>query len=362
MISMIKRLISVLIIGFLTGISFTSFCQGTELGVSVGTEYGFLLPHRSKMQHLVKGHTSNVQIGAVFQTDETKPWAEAFHYPKINVDFIFADLGNPEVLGRVFGLRSSIYLPYFKKKGWSFGSKIGTGIGYVTKRYDKKFNPKDIAIGSHINFLATIGFELEKKFKRNAFSLEMNMSHLSNGAYKLPNLGVNLVFLGVSYTHYLKKLETKQTFTKNMNPQPLHSWQFFIQAIASTKQIYPTGGNNYGILGVTNFTQFKAGKKCKIEGGIDLNYNQSIVVEEYGDHKSANFQMGIYSAYVLSISRLQILIGMGRYLINPLNPRGMWYHKFGGRIRITEKLWGNITIKSHWAKADYFEYGLTYRW
>src|SRR5690554_7947740 len=69
-----------------------------------------------------------------------------------------------------------------------------------------------------------------------------------------------------------------------------------------------------------------------------------------------NFQVGVYGAYVLPIHKFHMFVAMGRYLYKPLYPAGMWYHKFGGRFQIIDKLWANISIKSHWAKADYFEY------
>jgi hypothetical protein len=140
-------------------------------------------------------------------------------------------------------------------------------------------------------------------------------------------------------------------------------WKIYTEIIASTKQIYPTGGRNYGIIGISNFIQYQFKPKCVVEGGLDAVYNQSIIDEKLGDFASRdNFQVGVYGAYVLPIHKLQLLLGMGGYIINPVNPNGSVYHRFGTRFKIGKNLYANITIKSHWAKADYFEYGIIYRW
>lgn len=330
-------------------------------GIQLSSKYGFLLPHRSTMGHLLQGHTKFIEAGAVFQMEGKQHWHHHFNMPTVSFMFNYMDFGNREVLGQGFGVQIATYLPYFRKKGWSFGSRLGAGIGYVTKKFDQLENPKNNAIGSNINALVTVGFKVEKQFKKDALAVEINMSHLSNGAYKLPNLGLNLPMLGIQYTHYFDDL----IYADLNSDAPIlgKKWDWFTQLIVSTKQIYPTGGSNYGIISLTNFVHYNHGLKCKVEMGIDAIYNQSIIRDVPGDYGAEkNIQFGAYMGYVLPVNHIEFLVGMGRYIYNPLDPKGMWYHKLGSRIRLTERLQANIVIKAHWAKADYFEYGLTYRW
>lgn len=334
--------------------SFTGF-QGSA-------KYGFLIPHRATMEHLVQGHTSVVEVGVNFQVDGSRNWHRDFNLPSVSFVLNFMDFGNREVLGRGVGTQIVTYLPYFRKNGWSFGSRLGAGLGLTSKVFDQKQNVKNNAIGSHLNALVTFGFQLEKQFSRSSLGLELNMTHFSNGAYKLPNLGLNLPLLGLQYTHYLEDIKYTDEVHSEIESID-NGFNFFSQLIMSTKQIYPTGGSNYGIISLTNFTQYSKGGNSKLEAGLDLIYNQSIIREIPGNYgKEKNFQAGVYMAYLLNVHNVDFLVGMGRYLHNPLAPNGDWYHKLGTRINLTEKLSANIVIKAHWAKADYFEYGITYQW
>lgn len=334
-------------------------------GIQGSAKYGFLIPHRSTMEHLVQGHTSFGEVGVSFQMDGSRDWHYDFNLPSVSFVLNFMDFGNREVLGQGFGTQIATYLPYFRKNGWSFGSRLGAGLGITTKVFDQKQNVKNNAIGSHLNALVTFGFKLEKQFTRSSLGLEMNMTHFSNGAFKLPNLGLNIPILGLQYTYYFEdiKYSEKGRGVINESEDLSNQFDFFSQLIMSTKQIYPTGGSNYGIVSLTNFTQYSRGGNSKLEAGLDLIYNQSIVREVSGGYGSEkNFQAGVYLAYILHVHNVDFLLGMGRYIHNPLAPHGDWYHKLGTRIHLTEKLSANIVIKSHWAKADYFEYGIAYRW
>jgi len=350
--------------------SFLLICQSSFLlaqkhnyGILTSPRIGYLLPHRSTMAHLVRGHAFGAELSVVLQTNGEKQWHHDFNFPEINLGVFYGDLGNRDVLGHAIGFTGGIYLPFFKRNGWSLGTDLEVGLGYVTKHYDVITNPKNNAIGSHFNSIVGFGLQFEKKLVQHAIGMKVSMTHLSNGAFQLPNLGVNLPFFAVSYAYYFKPLNTFNEASVEREGQALKTWNFYTQLIVSAKQIYPTGGSTYGVVALTNYTHYKIKNKCILEAGVDFIYNESIVKYNQGDHgKDKNLQMGLYGAYVLPIHRFQILVGMGRYLYNPLDPAGMWYHKFGSRFKITDRLWANITIKSHWAKADYFEYGLTFRW
>lgn len=338
--------------------------QKYNWGITATPFVGFLLPHHTTIDHLLYHHAYGAEVGLSIQTNGKKQWHHDFHFPRINLLAFYGNFGNPKIIGYAFGVEGNIYLPYFKKKGWSFGNTLNAGIGYLTKRYDRFTNPKNNVIGSHVNCIVGLGFQLQKQWKHQSIGIEINLKHMSNGAYKLPNLGINIPSLGINYTYFLHPLQKYDTaIVPKEEMQPSKTWKFFTQLIGSTKQIYPTGGKHYGVIALGNYVHYKVKDKVILEGGIDVVYDGSTIASvENERNKAKNTSVGVYFAYVLPVHRLQLLVGMGGYLYNPINPAGRWYHRFGARFRIAKKLWANITIKSHWAKADYFEYGLAYQW
>ncbi|MGM0479343.1 MAG: acyloxyacyl hydrolase [Bacteroidota bacterium] len=336
--------------------------KGTVQGVSLSPKLCYVLPHRSTMQHLTQGHAHSIDIGTVWQYDGSRAWHDHFNRPKFGFYANYTNFGFREVLGESVGVQSFLYLPYFRTDHWAFGSKVSAGVAYVSKKFDQQKNPKNNAIGSHLNGAVTIGVLLERQFDCWSAGFEVSMAHWSNGAYRLPNLGLNVPYLALNVDYYFEAPKQEEQALEQQMPS-VPKWRLGSQLIASAKEVYPTGGNRYGVASFTQYVQYRIGKVSYLEWGADAIYNQSITAEVEGDYSQRkNWQLGSYLGYVLPVQRFELIIGMGRYLLNPLNPRGMWYHKFGGRLRLTDRIMANISIKSHWAKADYFEYGITYEW
>lgn len=361
-----KKIFAILFLLFFGVNSGIVFGQKYNIGMTAIPEAGFLLVHRQgQMSHLLEEHVYGIDLGVTIQTNGTQQWHHDFLFPQLFFNVSFKSLGNREVLGNAYGIEGGYYLPIKNKKGWTFGPKLGAGIAFVTKHYDIETNPKNNAIGSHINSLVNIGFKVEKQFKQHALGMTLRMTHLSNGAVKLPNLGLNMPVLGLSYTFFFDSLyyEHNENKIENEIVHEVKTWAFYTQLIASSKQIYPTGGSNYGVLAMANYAHYKFNRKFGMEGGLDVLYNQSIIRAVEGDWgREKNIQAGVYAAFVVPIHRFQLYGGMGVYIVNSLRPDGMAYHRLGGRFRLTNRLWGNISIKAHWGRADYFEYGLAYRW
>ncbi len=63
----------------------------------------------------------------------------------------------------------------------------------------------------------------------------------------------------------------------------------------------------------------------------------------------------------MTLDKFQIAVGLGIYLKDEYNADDQFYHRVGFRYFVNKNFYLNLTLKSHWAKADYFEYGLGIR-
>jgi len=352
-----KRIACLLIL--ISCIVYPNVWSQKNLGIEVKSKIGYLVPHRSVMHHLVQGHAHSIEISGVFEASGQKEWHKLYNFPRMGVTASLNTYGNAAVLGHSVGLYSFIELPLIKGEKWSLNAKKGAGFAYVTKVFDQQTNPKNNAISTHLNCTVVLGLQLNRTWKQSNVALGIEMTHLSNGATRLPNLGLNLPYLSLGYTRYIEPLRQISNEFKTVE---YSNWKLLLSGIISTRQILPTGGRNYFISSMGIYTQKQFKPKVKAEFGLDVFYNQSHY-DFFTDLTPSTvdvFQLGIYAGYLLPLDRLEFLLGMGYYFRNKINPEGPIYHRFGARYRINERLSANITIKAHWGKADYFEYGLIY--
>ena len=83
-----------------------------------------------------------------------KKWQQSYNYPKTGFSAVAINLGNEKELGMGLGIFPFIELPINQRKiNWRF--KIGYGLGYIEKPFDRKTNYKNVAIGSQSLYLNT---------------------------------------------------------------------------------------------------------------------------------------------------------------------------------------------------------------
>lgn len=343
---------------------FAQFEAGRNIGIEYRQKLGFLLPHRTVMNHLIQGHAHAGELTLLLQTTGKKEWEGSFKLPRYGITGYFSDFGYNEVLGKACGAYLFTELPLIRKNNWSFNKKIGFGLAYVTRIFDQEENPKNNSVSTHLNSLVVIGFQLNKQFDLNTLSLGLDMVHISNGATKMPNLGLNVPYMSFGYTRYLKPMEYANTKDNEMHPylKARKKWQFNVIGIGSAKQIYPTGGDTHLVTALGLYAAKKIKRKVAFDFGFDFMLNQSHKERIKTDFNQLDMlQIGIYSGYVLPVNKISFLLGFGAYLKNNFNIDGSVYNRFGCRYQFHDRWSANITIKAHWGKADYFEYGLMYR-
>jgi len=187
---------------------FASYAQDAEKGncfdnvsVSGRIHYGFLLAHHERVEHLVR-HTYGFEILYSKQSIGEKMWQQHYQYPQTGISYLFLDFNYPEVLGNAHALMAFINIPLVRKDNFLFSMRMSSGLGYVTKKYERVENYKNDVIGSYINAAVQLNFETRYKLSSHLFfNFNAGITHFSNGSYRTPNLGINnpSANIGVAY-------------------------------------------------------------------------------------------------------------------------------------------------------------------
>jgi hypothetical protein len=322
---------------------------------------GFLVAHRSIMGHLASEHAFATELSFIKRGKGEKAWHEGYGYPTYGFTGFFGSTGNRELLGYTIGGYTFMSMPLIRYKSYTMSGKIGVGIGYSTKVYD----PSDsllilsMAISSRFNAMVCLGLESRFEFKDHSLTLGIDMTHFSNGASKVPNLGLNLPFLSLGYGYRIKKAVNDTTYHHNKF-EPY--WQFGGVGIVSSKEIFPTGGKQYPVYAASALGRRYFKRNVGMEVSFDFISKQAIYGyrTEIPKTQSEIIQLGVFAGYLLPLDHLHFVIGMGYYVRDKFQPEDPMYHRVGLRYIFDSGLNLNLVLKSHWARADYIEYGIGY--
>lgn len=344
------------------------FCYSQEGKVDDWTfsfkgKSGFLAAHRGTMGHLAKDRLFAGELSFVKHM-RSKEWSEDYKNPYAGFTLYGSNLGNKEILGYGFGAYGFIEFPWIRSEKHVFTSKLGAGLGVVTKVYDKDKNTKNVPMSTYLNAVICLGIQGRWYIKpEHALVYSLDMTHFSNGSSRVPNLGVNMPFIGLGYEYTFKKKEAPNLELAKFERVPFFkNWNISTVGILSGKQIFPSGGKSYPVFALSGilYKQFKP--KVGMEIVLDVLSKQTII--HYRDYipktQLSILQVGAFVGYTIPLDKFRLVVGMGAYVKDRYNPDAMFYHRVGMRYQCQNGLLLNLVLKSHWAKADYFEYGVGY--
>lgn len=334
--------------------------------LSAETHAGFIIAHRNNLTNVIKGHVFGVELNYVFQTNGCKTWHKEYKFPEVGFCLVHMDLGNPEQLGNMEAIYpyANIRLNKLSNRV-ALNLRLATGVAYITKPFDRLTNHQNKAIGSHVNAFVNIRFStttmLSSAWRLNA---GFGLSHASNGAYSSPNLGLNIasINLGLGY-HFGNQTCTYIVDTSSLK---VKKWQTSIIAVAGIKELETPGGDKHLAYSIQTNVLRGLNYKNSLGAGLEVFYNNATIARWAKDSvEDPSFgdivQAGAKLSYAYNFHRLAFPIEFGVYIYKKQKTNGVFFHRIGFRYMITDHLVGNFTLLTHFAKADYFEWGLGYR-
>jgi hypothetical protein len=181
----------------------------------------------------------------------------------------------------------------------------------------------------------------------------------------MPNLGINVPTLNLNLAYKLNK--TKVLYIKQELPEIKSKNEFFVIANAGVKEIYPIGGKQFFACDLSLGYSRINSNRSKIGLGLDFFYITANLQTLKADttfnqkNKLQIIRPGINISYEFMFSKLSLIIQMGRYIYARDNSDGYYYNRLALRYSISKKIFINVSLKTHFAKADFVEWGVGYK-
>jgi hypothetical protein len=318
------------------------------------------------MTHLIKGHIPAFEISWIAQTDGTWQWQRDYKYPLVGLTYYHADLGNPDVLGNVNAAFVFADFPFTRKKRFTFNGRLAAGLAYLSKKFDQQDNHKNNAIGTHLNALMQVGVNtIWDAGERIKIRLGIELTHYSNGSYAVPNLGLNVPAPSLAIYYSPQSSKTKfKTDTTIREGSKRHSLDLLF-AIGG-KEAHPPGITRFAATTVSATFLRNIGNRSRVGMGLDFFHDPAIPYLQLRDSIPAkgifnSNRLGIHISHEMVLSRLSFITGMGAYAFTSWEKDGYLYQRIGFKYRFTKNLFANMTLKVHFLRADYLEWGFGYK-
>ena len=351
---------------------------------------GYLIPHHSDMMAMYRHATG---INVKYRSAINQPNGNGANIDKITYGYTFnlLNLGS-EVAGYAIGAGGLVMPQSGKYNYWI----LGMGIGYLTKRYDEFGNPRNPAIGSHLNGMMHLGYHLDAGPYLNKWGWKMyaeaGMVHFSNANWRQPNFGINIPYLSIgakrtlflASNNYGKVIEIRPEVEGGINNKSA-PWKHIEQigAIPSRSCVkspqhlvgFRLGRRQIELDQRRTFVNAVLEYNCefprallgpRFRVGANVFFDKSYMYSKFGlksDAISLNdfTEVAITAGSHWEYGKWGFIADAGLYLYRPDDTKRRYYEGIGVSYKATQRVYLIARLKAHLSSADYMEWGVSYQ-
>ena len=333
-------------------------------GSSVYT--GFLLNHHNNMRILNEATPYIFEIFIAKPTDGEKEWQSFYRHPLYGVSCMMLNTGSPSYLGKAHAVYQFMNFSLNDAaRTVNLNLRVGTGIAYVEKKFDRFDNYKNRAISTHWNVLLSFRMECKLRVAPPLYlSGGWGLTHISNGAFTKPNAGLNYitVFAGANYAFGKERI---------MKPVELNEydidrkWYYTLYLSGGVKSYTINDDMQYAAWGLSLEASRSHLAFTRFSGALDLFYDTSdyffLLEKEMRTSKIQTVKPALAAGYEFLFGALSARVQMGGYLYAKNTDYGRLYQRLALSYTLTRRLNIRFGLKTHWGQADYIELSVGYR-
>lgn len=329
---------------------------------------GFILVHRISIGHLVKGYPTNYELNISKPSLGNKLWQLENNLPDMGISLQCLDFKNPAQLGYALTAAPYIEIPLSAEQKTSrMIIRLCFGATYITKRFDIHENHKNIAIGSHVNAFVQFKWFWHYQLTRLLrFEPGFAFTHASNGKSKNPNLGLNVVSVNLGLNMLIPSKKPNPDVVKIDSSAKARSKNEIMTfaAVGFNQRYIGTPGLRAYVVSAAyqrnlrNTHKFSAGLDFFYDENYQLDFKDEFLRKPDGIER---MRIGARLGYSYNVGRISFPVELGYYVFQKSKPDGVILNRIGVRYYSACGIVAHFGLRTHFAVAYDFEYGLGYR-
>jgi Lipid A 3-O-deacylase (PagL) len=355
-----------------------SFCAAQEVkpgsgfGIEMNGIAGKVIKHEAKFTLPLPALTTGLDLNLVWRSYGKRDWEQRRGYPIIGIGAAYINYGIDSVYGRCFAVYPSITVALISGKHLEWSLRLGEGVGYVTREYQRTAPVDTInkAIGSKINGFSMVMTDLRYHINKHwDLQAGANITHISNTSFRKPNLGINLIggHIGVRYSPLTS---SPARIKRDLIPLK-NRWLAQVRLSMSYVSSYTPGGPIYPIYIASGYVSKRWWSKNKFFAGADYSYHANIYAYLrnnellVGKEAQNSYKAALFAGNEFLLGRIGIVVQAGYYLKESAVKQEPVYEKIGAHYYIVQREFGPIKemflsafVKTHLSVAEFGEFGV----
>ncbi len=339
-------------------------------GIEVNTMTGRIIRHSANFTSPIPKFSAALDANFVWKTYGKKEWQQRRNFPVIGMGVTYTDYGNNQVYGRCMGVYPNLQINIIKRKNFEWTLRLGDGLGYVTRRHRYPVDTINCAISTRINDFAIVMTDLRFHVDDHwQLQVGANFTHISNGDYYQPNLGVNMAGMHVGVQYY--PVTYKPMPIIRDLPKLNNRWLAEMRYSISFKEARAKGNPVLPSYVVAGYASRRWQGKNKMFFGADYAWHGDVYaflkyngIHEHNQRDYA-WDGAVFAGNEFLVGRVGIITQLGVYYHQTYLKFDDLYQKYGVHLYLIRKETGTVKelflsalLLTHEITAQFSEFGV----
>lgn len=316
---------------------------------------GSILPHHQSIAFNVSEYQRGIEIQYKQQAHSRSVFDSLYHNPLFGIGYQCISLGNTEKLGYASHVFASLDINLISLASSRIGFEQNLGLSYAHSSLQK--SPFNTALSSAINFYAGIDLYAQYSFlSHHSIRTGIELSHISNGKIKTPNLGLNSIAISLAYS-YIPYLQSSTIKSKHIK---WHTHSLYTSISGAYKSDDFLGTKKYPVATHLLEYQYRLSAKYGLLIGSNAFYDDTQFAfkrlpSTFWEHVNY-LEYGFHGGFAAHYNNLSLYLCHG-YYIKRIGKKPPYFSRVGIRYSF-QPYFVNLSIKSHKTTADFLECGI----
>lgn len=341
------------------------FCQNADpvdyYFIGLQSHYGFIIPHTAAIEPV--SHTKPYGVEVSFNRLGTsfENWRVFHHYNISGIQAGYYNFQNPGIVGSAFALSFFTEPVLVSGDRYIFSVKAGAGFSWQTKIYDFESDTLNKFFSTRISFPLSLSARFKYRISDKIWlTLSGNYNHISNGAIRIPNYGMNFPTVSAGIEFLQKPFPDLNAGYPVEKKMKLSDQYLLFQVLNGYKVVWGETVASVGfsaryVRQLRTFYALNAGAELFMDGGA----KRMIKIEEKSiDYKS--FALTAGQDFILG--KIVFTQYLGVYVYSPYKPPRPVYQKYELSYRALPDFLLGVYVKAYTSDADLFGFTINYVW
>jgi hypothetical protein len=327
--------------------------------IGLNAHYGFIIPHSAAIEPVSHTNPAGFEISFNKLSTNYESWRIFNCYSNKGVQLAYFTFQNPDILGSAVLLSAFTEPVLLYRERFIISLKAGAGFSYHTKIFDFHTDTLNKFFSTRVSFPLYLMAKFKYMLTNNLYlTISGSYNHISNGATRVPNYGMNFPTFLMGLEYYKRKLpqlnKLGYKIINDFKPERYLSGQFLTGYLDVYGKLYYAYG--FDIRYSWHFKYHYA-----LNAGAEMILDQGLRRKIEIENKSLDYKrFAVTAGQEFIFGRVSFAQYFGLYLYAPYKAKDIVYQKYELSYRILKPLSAGFFLKAHTSDAELCGFFLNY--